>query len=103
MPQSLPIFTNIPDHRYTAPLDGAQFEFRYVWRARLGAWRVSIHDANGVALLTSRRLSPQTNVFEGVVGAPPGVLTVSAADPYDRHEIELLYYTAAEIAALGVA
>jgi hypothetical protein len=98
----LPFFHDLPAHRYTVTLDGEQYEVRLVYRARTAAWYLDLADGDGEWLVRGRRLSPGSSPAAGVLGLP-GKLGVFAADPYDRHEIELWYVTAEEIAVAEAA
>ncbi|MEN0065931.1 MAG: hypothetical protein AAGA48_27570 [Myxococcota bacterium] len=102
MAQELPIFYDVPDHEYVVPLDGVQYQLRLTWRERVASWRITVHDADGVELVSNRRLSPQSPVFDSVLGGPPGVLVAVGSDPYERDELRLAYFPVAELTALGV-
>lgn len=100
MPQKLPIYTDVPSHRYRIALDGVQYELRLTYRDRTASWYLDLWDEDGGALLLGRRLSPGWSPNFGVLtGGPPGLLLVLGADPYPRGEIELWYYTAEEVEA----
>ena len=104
MPVRLPIFSEVPAHTYTIALDGVQYEIRLVYRARTASWYLDLRDENGVELVLGRRLSPGSSPTGGViVDGPPGVIAPFGADPYDRHELELWYFEAAELAEARVA
>lgn len=100
MPQNLPIFPEQPKHEYTITLDGEQFQFVLTYRDRRASWYLDLSTADGTALVRGRRCSPgYPLVFPGTVGSPKGLLTCDApADPYQRDELRLLYYTAEELA-----
>jgi hypothetical protein len=100
MPVRLPIATELPAHTYTVALDGVQYQVRLVWRERRASWYLDLLDADGNALVRGRRLSPLWSPVSGMISnGPPGILFATGLDPYDRHEIELWYLTAAERAA----
>lgn len=97
------------DQRVT--LDGQAYILRLDWNGRAGAWYLTISDADGVALLRSRKLStnhPILNRFRFVEGLPPGELM--ATDPSNsieyagytelgpRRGVTLYYFDAQEIA-----
>lgn len=101
MPQRLPITTEIPAQRYSVALDGVQYGVRLVYRERTASWYLDLRDEQGVPLVLGRRLSPGWSPVHGMITAGPlGSLFVFGSDPYDRHEIELYYFTAAELAAV---
>jgi hypothetical protein len=100
MPQRMPFFHDVPAHRYTVTLDGVQYEVRLVYRARTASWYLDLRDEQGVELVLGRRLSPGSSPVGGVItNGPPGKLVAFGADPYDRDEVELWYFTEAELAA----
>lgn len=97
------------DQRVT--LDGQAFILTFAWNERAGAWYLSIADADGVALLRSRKIAtgvPLLSRFRYLDGIPPGELI--ALDPsgtYDyagytelgpRRGVTLYYADAAEVA-----
>lgn len=100
MPERMPFFHDVPSHRYTVTLDGVQYEVRLVYRARTASWYIDLLDEDGVELVLGRRLSPSWSPVSGVItDGPPGKIVAFGDDPYDRFEIELWYFTAAEIEA----
>jgi hypothetical protein len=100
MPLKMPFFHDQPAHRYTVPLDGVQYEVRLTYRERTASWYLDLWDEQGGELLKGRRLSPNGSPQGGVItDGPPGVIVAFGRDPYDRYEIELWYYTEAEIEA----
>jgi uncharacterized protein DUF6983 len=100
MPEQLPFHPEQPSHRYTMPLDGVQYDIRLTYRERTSSWYLDLWDENGRPLVLGRRLSPNWGPTVGVLTAgPPGKLFVFGEDPYARDEIELWYFTAAELAA----
>lgn len=104
MPEKLPFLHDIPCHRYTVPLDGALYEVRLTYRERTGSWYLDLWDPLGAPLLLGRRLSPNWSPQGGVItDGPPGLLAVFGRDPYERDEIELWYFTEAELAAAKLA
>ena len=97
------------DQRVT--LDGQSYILRFDWNGRAGAWYLSIADAEGEPLLTSRKLStnsPILNRFRFVDGLPPGELIAcdfSAQIPYagytelgPKRGVTLYYFDAEEVA-----
>ena len=103
MPLRLPLTPDLPEHTFTVPLEGVQYEFRLVYRSRTASWYLDLLDEDGVALLRGQRLSPGSPLNAGLTSGPPGVLLVDGADPYARDEVALLYVTADELAALAPA
>jgi hypothetical protein len=101
MPVRLPFFHDLPAHSYTVTLDGVQYGVRLVYRERTASWYLDLADQDGVWLLRGRRLSPGGSPQHGmVVDGPPGALIPVGADPYARHEIQLLYFSEAELEEL---
>ena len=93
-----------------ATLDGSTFILELAWNERVGAWYLSILDADGVALLRSRKLatnSPILKRFRFIEGLPPGDLI--ACDPSESLDyagysdlgpdkgVELVYFEAADL------
>jgi len=104
MPLEMPFFHDLPAHRYTVTLEGAQYEVRLVYRARTACWYLDLKDQDGTLLIAGRRLSPGSSPQAGMItDGPPGALIPVGADPYDRHEIKLQYFTADELADLVAA
>lgn len=100
MPVSLPIQHAIPAQRFTVVLEGVTYLVRLVYRARTASWYLDLADETGAWLLRGRRLSPGSSPQAGLItNGPPGAFAVSAADPYDRHEIELWYFEESELLA----
>lgn len=101
MPLRLPFFHDLPAHRYTVALDGAQYEVRLTYRDRTASWYLDLWDSSGAAVVLGRRLSPGWSPQGFVTSSgPPGLLFVFGKDPYARDEIELWYVTAAELVEL---
>lgn len=101
MPLRLPLYSELPAHTYSVALDGDQYTVRLVWRARRASWYLDLADADGRWLVRGRRLSPLWSPHKGMISdGPPGILFATGADPYDRHELELWYLTAAELAVV---
>lgn len=100
MPERMPFFHDVPSHRYTVALDGVQYEVRLVYRARTASWYLDLRDEQGADLVLGRRLSPGASPVSGLItNGPPGALVAFGADPYARNELELWYFTEAELAA----
>lgn len=94
-------------------LDGETFVLEFNWNGREGAWYMTVSDAEGVALLASRKLSTNSPVlgrFRFVVGLPKGEIYpidlsntldyAGYADLGENRGVRLLYITAAEMGAL---
>jgi hypothetical protein len=99
MPEKLPIYHDIPAHRYSVALDGVQYRVRFIYRERTASWYLDLWDQDGTLLLAGRRLSPNWSPQARITGGPPGLLVAFGPDPYARDDVELWYFTAAELAA----
>lgn len=101
MPVKLPLYAELPAQSYTIALDGVQYQVRLTYRERTASWYLDLYDERGAAIVLGRRLSPGWSPQGFVTAAgPPGLLYVFGKDPYARDEIELWYFTAAELEAL---
>ena len=95
-------------------LDGVSFILELIWNERVGAWYLSVLDANGTALLRSRKLAtnwPIIRRFRFLDGLPAG--EIMAIDPSasldyagysdlgEDRGVELVYIEAADLAAGG--
>ncbi len=104
------------DQRVT--LDGQAYLLELNWNGRAGSWYLSISDADGVTLLTSRKLStncPILRRFRFIPELPPGeIMATEPAGAIDyagytelgpRRGVTLYYFDAQEVAdaAAGVA
>lgn len=91
-------------------LDGVSFGVELNWNGRVGAWYLSLYDADGNALLRSRKVVtnfPLLQRFKFLEGMPAGELI--AVDPSEsiayagyeelgeRRGVTLLYIEASEI------
>lgn len=103
MADQLPILFDYPEHRYTIALDGVQYDLRLIYRERTASWYLDLWDPDGNALLLGKRLTPSWPVNTGITSGPPGLIVPTGQDPYDRYELELWYFTAAELEAARVA
>ena len=102
MPERLPIYTDLPAQSYTVALDGTQFGIRLVYRARTASWYLDLLDELGTPIALGRRLSPNSSPIPGgTPNSPPGRLVVFGPDPYARTDVELWYFTEAEVAAFA--
>lgn len=99
MAERLPLYTELPAHSCTVALEGVQYEVRFVYRERTASWYFDLHDEQGEPIVLGRRLSPGWSPALGVTSGPPGAFYVFGKDPYDRHELELWYLSAAELEA----
>jgi len=101
VPEQIPILYDWPQHTITVALDGVVYEIRFTYRKRTASWYLDLVDPDGVALLLTRRLSPDFTPTGGLITAgPPGALLATGPDPYQRDEVQLWYLTAEEVAAL---
>ena len=104
MPVKLPLYSEQPCHKYTVALDGVQYQVRLTYRDRTASWYLDLWDEQGAAIVLGRRLSPGWSPQGFVTAAgPPGLLYVFGRDPYARDELELLYFSQAELEALRPA
>jgi hypothetical protein len=99
MPERLPIYADFPAHSYTIALDGTQYGVRLVYRARTASWYLDLFDELGTPIALGRRLSPGSSPTSGILGGPPGKLVAFGPDPYEKTDVELWYFTAAELAS----
>jgi hypothetical protein len=95
--EKLAFFHDYPAHRYNVAMDSVHYEVRLTYRERTASWYLDLWDPDGNALLLGKRLAPNWPVNMGITGGPPGLLVPFGFDPYDRHELELWYFTAAEL------
>lgn len=90
----------------TVELDGKSYTLEFNWNARMESWSASISDADGL-IAVSRVLCGITLFDYTDPRLPPGLLTVDVdgAIPPGLTELgdtfKLLYYTEAELLALG--
>lgn len=102
-------FPTLPASLQTVTLEGAQYQLRLTWRHRCQAWYLDLFTLAGVPLVLGRRLSPGWSPTMGLVieDGPGGYLYVRGRDSYAREDLgatlRLLYYTAAEVAAVAEA
>lgn len=100
MPFKLPFYHDYPAHRYQVALDGVVYEVRLTYRDRRTSWYLDLWDEQGNALLAGQRLSPNWSPQGGLItDGPPGLLVAFGRDPYARNELELFYFTEAELVA----
>ena len=103
----LTTFPSLPASTQTVTLDAEQYRVRLTWRHRCQGWYLDLYTLAGVALLLGRRLSAQWSPNMGLVieAGPDGYLFVRGTDEYVREDLGenllLLYYTAAEVAAVA--
>lgn len=113
MPVEIPLDPAAPaSDAFTVTLDGAPYTIQLQLNARAGTWAASLFDASGAPLHAAAPLRTGTPIWSAArAGAPPGRFVVAALgeDKSDAgsaptgelgERVFLLYYTAAELAAL---
>ncbi len=78
----LPVQENASNQRARVTLDGSTYYVDLLWSGRVGAWYLSIFDAEQSALVRSRKLVTNRPILDRVrytPGLPPG--EIFALDP----------------------
>ncbi len=108
--QIIPLPSGAAFFRQRVALDGVDFYIDLAWNGRAGTWALSLLDGDEIPLvfgMTAVTNRPMLRRYKHLSGMPGGDLifmdltqTIDAAS-YDQlgREIELVYFTAAEIAA----
>ncbi len=97
-------YTDMPSFFYQVVLDGEQWRLRYVWRERLASWYLDVRNSDGEDVLLSRRLSPRASPNLGVtIHGPKGAIYAYGAEPYGRHDLDVLYLDASELPAFALS
>jgi hypothetical protein len=94
----------------TFTLDGVEVRLHLQWIPRAAAWYADVSLADGSYVIRGERLTPGTGLLPNprAPGMPGGRLVVlGGRDPYLQTmlgaELSVHYYTAAEVAALGIS
>lgn len=84
----IPTTSRLSSFTQIVTLDGEQYGLRFLWNARAERWFLSVSDAEGLPLITGRKLCSDRPwaAHETLATAPPGKLWVYAtgggdADP----------------------
>jgi len=110
MSLTIPLHSEAPHYFFQTELDGASYGFEVLWNEIAGGWILSLYTADDVPILTGLRivLDLPLTVRYADTRLPPGVLIaqdtsggrVEAARNDLGTRVQLLYFTAAERAAL---
>lgn len=103
----LPTRTDLARYSFDIDLDAAKFTFDFEWNDRDAGWYFSMADADGVALLSGRRVVlgyPLIRIYKGA-GFPPGELVAIDTSSQNQEpgfgdlgeRVKLIYVTAAEL------
>lgn len=109
MGQVTTAFPAQPSFGQSVTLGETQFGLTLTWRHRLQAWYADLFAANGDAIWLGQRVSPGWALGLGVnaEGRPDGTVFVRGPSDYNRSDlgttVEIVFYSAAELAAAAVA
>lgn len=111
----IPSQQNASAYSQRMTLDGVSYRLDFAWNGREGAWYLSLYDAAGNPLVTSRKLATNAPIlkrFRFVQGLPPGEFMAadySATIPYAGYTelgpergVKVLYFDAVEMTGLGL-
>lgn len=108
MGKALATFSTVPDSPQAVTLGALSYRVRLYYRVRLRGWYMDISDANSVALVTGRRISPSWGPLLGIkrAGLPDGYIYIQGPDVYERSDLGeallLIYYESSELPAAPV-
>ncbi len=92
-------------------LDGVSYSLTFWWNFRDLAWYLDVANASGEVIRSGIKIVLSVNLFNGVHGLPSGSLLAVASDPglarIQKADlgsvVDLIYATAAEVAAVSAA
>jgi len=106
MSKALPGFPAVPRHVITVDLDGDNYDVRFTWIERMGAWYFDLRrTSDDLEIVNGRRLSVGWTPIAGfpLVGAPDVIWYVRGPDAYTRDDLggalRLVAFSRAEIVA----
>ena len=103
MPQSMPVFPDLPAVSYIITLDGARYRLRFTYRERTASWYLDVETQGGEPIATGRRMSGRFNPLDGVaaVERPPGAFLIrgnlATRDQLGTEDGLLIYFGEDEI------
>ena len=105
---TIPTFSD-PFYEQVIPLEGADYQFTWLWNRRGSFWSLSIADQESVPIVSGRRIVVDFNLLRRCTDPrrPPGLLVAedtsgAGLDPDQLDfgtRVLLRYWTAAEVAA----